>query len=105
MGEESGKKSARFVLKSHRLAKPCMYDFDIYVRAAVEIQKVTRGFLYRKKFGQLKYWREDAIKIQKTYREYQAWRNNKVINSLKQAKTLEEQMIKVINKFHQVIFN
>lgn len=34
--------------KSKRLTANLIYDFDIYVRAAVEIQKVYRGFKCRK---------------------------------------------------------
>lgn len=40
-----------FSPKSQRLAKPCVYEFDIYLRAAAEIQRHTRGFLFRRRFG------------------------------------------------------
>lgn len=40
-----------FSPKSQRLSQPCLYEFDIYLRAATEIQRVFKGYLCRKKWS------------------------------------------------------
>lgn len=43
------RRSQQMRLRSQKLvSKPIMYDFDIFIRAALEIQRVYRGFRTRK---------------------------------------------------------
>ena len=53
------------MFKSPKLVKPLIYDFDIYVRAATEIQRHFRGYLSRKSTcgGSLKRLRKRVIII------------------------------------------
>jgi len=93
-----------FSPKSQRLAKPCIYEFDIYLRAAVEIQRFVRGFLYRKKHGNFKELRYYAIIIQRNYRRYKKLRDLNVKFALKEVNKLQKIINKSLLEFLSVIF-
>jgi hypothetical protein len=58
-----------FTPKSTKLARPTVYDFDIYIRAAEEIQRHFRGHLSRVLAGgSFPFIRRAAILIQRAVR-------------------------------------
>ena len=48
----SAKQILHFSPKSAKLKKPVLFDFDIYVTAATEIQRHFRGYRSRKDYGE-----------------------------------------------------
>ncbi|TNV73075.1 hypothetical protein FGO68_gene2695 [Halteria grandinella] len=64
---QSAKQMLQFSPKSQILKKPVLYEFDLYLRAAKEIQRVYRGWRVRKKFQLM---RQSAVIIQNRYRKY-----------------------------------
>ncbi|CDW87757.1 UNKNOWN [Stylonychia lemnae] len=68
---QSTKKTLYFTPKSQRLNQPMLYEFDLYIRAATEIQRHFRGFLVRKKiFGNFKRYRQVVVKVQRLARRF-----------------------------------
>ena len=60
----SAKQILNFSPKSSKLKRPIIFEFDLYVRAATEIQRVYRGYHSRKINGGLFHkMRAAAIKI------------------------------------------
>eukprot|EP00826_Nyctotherus_ovalis_P005002 TRINITY_DN11111_c0_g1_i1.p1 TRINITY_DN11111_c0_g1~~TRINITY_DN11111_c0_g1_i1.p1 ORF type:complete len:239 (-),score=39.12 TRINITY_DN11111_c0_g1_i1:491-1207(-) len=102
--KEMSERVLRYPLKSHRLAKPCLYEFDIYVRAATEIQRLARGFLHRRQNNSFAYWRCSAVVIQRAYRRYRERRNVKVKTSLDKAKKLQKSIISTLAAFNKVLY-
>ena len=56
------------------LNRPILFEYDFFIIAAIEIQRIFRGFLTRKKVGNFKVLRRKIIKIQKLYK---SWREKK----------------------------
>lgn len=54
--------------------KEKLFDYDYYILAAIEIQRVFRGFISRKRFGTFKVIRERIAMVQRVYRD---WREKK----------------------------
>lgn len=65
--------------KNKRLVQPTLYDFDIYVTAAIEIQRVYRGFAARKSTsGGFYSLRGNIIRIQTIYRNWVMRKTGKI---------------------------
>lgn len=61
--------------KNKNLVKPVTFDFDLYILAATEIQRVFRGYKARAKLGgSFKRLREKVVKVQKKFR---AWKERR----------------------------
>ena len=56
--------------KATRRAK--LYDYDYYILAATEIQRIFRGYITRKYFGTFSVVRERVIRVQRLYRKWRA---------------------------------
>lgn len=55
--------------KNRKLVQPIVFDFDIYILAAVEIQRVYRGYLVRKQLcGSFLEFRRRIIRVQRLYK-------------------------------------
>jgi hypothetical protein len=54
--------------------RPALFEYDYYILAAIEIQRIFRGYLIRKTYGNFKTLRKQVIKFQRTYRQ---WRQKK----------------------------
>ena len=88
--------------KSQRLAKPIMYVFDIFVRAAIEIQRISRGYFSRKKYGSLNEIKENIIKIQRLYRTYRSTRKSRINRSFAKLNELQRIIDKTLKNFECV---
>lgn len=67
----SAKHILNFSPKSSKLKRPILFDFDIYVRAATEIQRVFRGHKVRKSaYGYFSNVRGKVIFIQRHIRKF-----------------------------------
>lgn len=54
--------------------RPALFEYDYYILAAIEIQRIFRGYLIRKTYGNFKTLRKQVIKFQRIYRQ---WRQKK----------------------------
>lgn len=63
----SAKQMLQFSPKSQILKQPVLYEFDLYLRAAKEIQRIFRGWIARKLYCMM---RNSAILIQIKFRSY-----------------------------------
>jgi len=50
-GSIKKKGQSYYVPKSGRVKRPSLFPFDRYVEAAVDIQRIFRGYFHRKKFS------------------------------------------------------
>jgi IQ calmodulin-binding motif len=60
--------------KYRRKSKSIVYEYDYFITAAIEIQRIFRGYIARKFHGNFKKLRNKIIKLQRLYR---SWRNRK----------------------------
>jgi hypothetical protein len=59
---------------AYRTHRSVLFEYDYYILAATEIQRVFRGYLVRKHFGYFPRVRKRIIKVQKIYR---IWKDKK----------------------------
>ena len=55
-------------LKSRNFRQSAQYEYDYYILAAKEIQRIFRGYIIRKKHGNFRILRNSIIKVQRLYR-------------------------------------
>ena len=57
--------------KNYKATRPAkLYDYDYYILAATEIQRIFRGHLIRKYFGVFRVVRDRVIRVQRLYRKW-----------------------------------
>jgi hypothetical protein len=56
--------------KHKKLHRSVLYEYDYFILSAIEIQRVFRGYLARKQFGNFKILRRKIIRIQRIYRNW-----------------------------------
>jgi hypothetical protein len=47
----SVKKRSYYAARSDKVKRPSLFPFDRYIEAAINIQRVARGYIYRSKFS------------------------------------------------------
>ena len=77
----------------YRFHRQVLYDYDYYILAAIEIQRVFRGYLTRKKVGNFWKVRKAVVKVQRLYKE---WRINKE-NQLQLAGSLMKKQCSILS--------
>mmetsp|Transcript_29331 Transcript_29331/g.52504 ORF Transcript_29331/g.52504 Transcript_29331/m.52504 type:complete len:359 (-) Transcript_29331:901-1977(-) len=90
-------------VKNKILTKQVHYDYDLYILAAREIQRVWRGYSSRKKYGgSLKRIKSRVLAIQRKFRAWRSTKTGQVEVALELIAKQSEMIARTFSSYHQL---